>query len=122
MCVCVIGLLTVLSTTGMFAFVPCIYLNLVPMLLLLMLSWASPTPPSPLLPPAAFAGTLKSSRLVLDLSCRRRPGGAERGDFLVVTNKWQKFTHFAVTRENLGRLAEYCDEFLVHGVDAEVGG
>lgn len=59
-------------------------------------------------------------RLVLDLSCRRRPGGLERGDFLVVTNKWQKFTCFAVTRENLERLADYCDEFLVHGVDAEV--
>ncbi|CAN0553089.1 unnamed protein product, partial [Ectocarpus sp. 8 AP-2014] len=52
-------------------------------------------------------------RLVLDLSCRRRPGGLERGDFLVVTNKWQKFTRFAVTRENLERLAGYCDEFLV---------
>lgn len=59
-------------------------------------------------------------RLVLDLSCRRRPGGSETGDFLVVTNKWQKFTRFAVTRENLERLAGYCDEFLVHGVDAEV--
>lgn len=59
-------------------------------------------------------------RLVLDLSCRRRPGGLEQGDFLVVTNKWQKFTHFPVTRENLERLAAYCDEFLVHGVDAEV--
>lgn len=38
----------------------------------------------------------------------------------MVTNKWQKFTRFAVTRENLERLAGYCDEFLVHGVDAEV--
>ncbi|CAN0492359.1 unnamed protein product, partial [Laminaria digitata] len=61
------------------------------------------------------------NRLVLDLSCRRRPGGEERGDFLVVTDKWQKFTRFAVTRDNLERLAGYCDEFLVHGVDAEVG-
>lgn len=61
-----------------------------------------------------------SFRLVLDLSCRRRPDGAARGDFVVVTNKWQHFTRFAVTRENLERLAGYCDEFLVHGVDAEV--
>ncbi|CAM9350674.1 unnamed protein product [Ectocarpus sp. 4 AP-2014] len=58
-------------------------------------------------------------RLVLDLSCRRRPGGLELRDFMVVTNKWQKFTRFAVTRKNLERLAGYCDEFLVHGVDAE---
>lgn len=57
---------------------------------------------------------------MLDLSCRRRPDGEERGDFLVVTDKWQKFTRFAVTRENLERLGDYCDEFLVHGVDAEV--
>ena len=57
---------------------------------------------------------------MLDLSCRRRPGGEERGDFLVVTGKWQKFTSFAVTRENLERLGDCCDEFLVHGVDAEV--
>lgn len=38
----------------------------------------------------------------------------------MVTDKWQKFTRFAVTRENLERLGDYCDEFLVHGVDAEV--
>ncbi len=38
----------------------------------------------------------------------------------MVTNKWQKFTSFAVTKDNLERLAGYCDEFLVHGVDAEV--
>lgn len=78
-----------------------------------------PSPsPSPTRPPLPFH---TENRLVLDLSCRRRPGGEERGDFLVVTDKWQKFTRFAVTRANLERLAAYCDEFLVHGVDAEVG-
>lgn len=53
-------------------------------------------------------------RLVLDLSCRKR--GA---DFWVVTDRWQRFTEVAISQETLTRLAEYCDEFLVHGVDVE---
>jgi phosphoribosylformimino-5-aminoimidazole carboxamide ribotide isomerase len=53
-------------------------------------------------------------RLVLDLSCRRR------GDFYyVVTDRWQKFTELAVSREALGKLAAFCAEFLVHAVDVE---
>jgi len=57
-------------------------------------------------------------RLVLDLSCRRRPEDPE-GDYFVVTNRWQTFTEYPVTAGNLKELAEYCDEFLVHGVDVE---
>ncbi len=53
-------------------------------------------------------------RLVLDLSCRKKGD-----DFLIVTDRWQKFTSLAVNRETLDFLARYCDEFLVHGVDAE---
>lgn len=53
-------------------------------------------------------------RLVLDLSCRKRDGV-----YYVVTDRWQKFTNFAITRENLMRLAGFCAEFLIHGVDAE---
>jgi phosphoribosylformimino-5-aminoimidazole carboxamide ribotide isomerase len=53
-------------------------------------------------------------RLVLDLSCRKRGS-----DFWVVTDRWQRFTDVSVNAETLGRLAEYCDEFLVHGVDVE---
>ena len=55
------------------------------------------------------------ARLVLDFSCRR---GAD-GQFYVVTDRWQRFTTFAVTKENLVQLAQYCSEFLVHGVDVE---
>ena len=39
-------------------------------------------------------------RLVVDLSCRRRPneeGEGNDGMFYVVTNKWTKFTKFSVT-------------------------
>jgi phosphoribosylformimino-5-aminoimidazole carboxamide ribotide isomerase len=53
-------------------------------------------------------------RLTLDLSCRRRDGV-----YYVVTDRWQKFTDFAVNAANLSALAAYCDEFLVHGVDVE---
>jgi phosphoribosylformimino-5-aminoimidazole carboxamide ribotide isomerase len=54
------------------------------------------------------------NRLVLDLSCRKR-----EKNFWVVTDRWQKFTEVSVSRETLGELSSYCDEFLVHGVDVE---
>jgi len=53
-------------------------------------------------------------RLVLDLSCRKRGG-----DYFVVTDRWQKFTDLTISKETLQRLAEWCDEFLVHAVDVE---
>jgi len=53
-------------------------------------------------------------RLVLDLSCRRRDE-----DYFVVTDRWQKFTALALSRETLERLSAWCDEFLIHAVDVE---
>lgn len=53
-------------------------------------------------------------RLVLDVSCRKKDGA-----YYVVTDRWQKFTAERVTGHLLDRLAAYCDEFLVHAVDAE---
>lgn len=58
-------------------------------------------------------------RLVLDLSCRRKPDATDDNDYYVVTNRWQSFTDYKVNPENLKELAMYCDEFLVHGVDVE---
>lgn len=52
--------------------------------------------------------------LVLDLSCRKR-----EGKYLIVTDRWQKFTNVEVTYETLDRLSNYCDEFLIHAVDVE---
>ena len=52
--------------------------------------------------------------IVIDLSCRKRDG-----DYYVVTNRWQTFTNVKISNEILDRFAEYCDEFLVHGVDVE---
>jgi phosphoribosylformimino-5-aminoimidazole carboxamide ribotide isomerase len=73
------------------------------------------------------------SRLVLDLSCRRNPltrrdatlspsdgeRDGVRGDYFVVTDRWQKFTELAITPENLQKLAGCCAEFLIHAVDVE---
>ncbi len=52
--------------------------------------------------------------LVLDLSCRKRGD-----DFYIVTDRWQTFTDEKITAGLLGRLADSCAEFLVHGVDVE---
>ncbi|KAH9299235.1 hypothetical protein KI387_030917, partial [Taxus chinensis] len=54
------------------------------------------------------------SRLVLDLSCRKKDG-----KYTIVTDRWQKFSNVALDEETLGTLSAYCDEFLVHGVDVE---
>lgn len=52
--------------------------------------------------------------LILDLSCRAKDDG-----FYIVTDRWQKFTDVRLDRQILRMLSESCDEFLVHGVDAE---
>ncbi len=54
------------------------------------------------------------SRLVLDLSCRRRGKG-----YFVVTDHWQKFTELAISQDTLQKLAGSCAEFLIHAVDVE---
>jgi phosphoribosylformimino-5-aminoimidazole carboxamide ribotide isomerase len=52
--------------------------------------------------------------VVLDLSCRKK-----NGKYYVVTDRWQNFTSEYICEEFLDKLTEYCDEFLVHGVDVE---
>ena len=54
------------------------------------------------------------SRLVLDLSCRKRDG-----KYYVVTDRWQKFTDIEMNSQTLEMFSEYCDEFLIHAVDTE---
>mmetsp|Transcript_12572 Transcript_12572/g.12199 ORF Transcript_12572/g.12199 Transcript_12572/m.12199 type:complete len:261 (+) Transcript_12572:70-852(+) len=68
----------------------------------------------------ALRGLVGKERIVIDLSCRKKKGqDGEEGLYYVVTNKWTQYTNYAITPENLITLAEYCDEFLVHGVDVE---
>jgi phosphoribosylformimino-5-aminoimidazole carboxamide ribotide isomerase len=62
----------------------------------------------------ALVAAIGKSHLVLDLSCRRRGN-----DYLVVTDRWQKFTQLPVNQETLDRFAAFCAEFLIHAVDVE---
>lgn len=52
--------------------------------------------------------------LVIDLSCRKKGD-----DYYIVTDRWQTFTNVKLGEEVLKKIASYCDEFLVHGVDVE---
>jgi phosphoribosylformimino-5-aminoimidazole carboxamide ribotide isomerase len=62
----------------------------------------------------ALAQAVGRDRLVLDLSCRKRGD-----DYIIVTDRWQKFTRVALSAEALAELAPHCAEFLVHAVDVE---
>lgn len=53
--------------------------------------------------------------LVLDLSCRKKTDGA----YYIVTDRWQKYTDVKVSEETFLKLADYCDEYLIHAVDVE---
>ncbi|CAI8591066.1 unnamed protein product [Vicia faba] len=53
-------------------------------------------------------------RLVLDLSCRKK-----EGKYAIVTDRWQKFSDVSLDVEVMQFLANFADEFLVHGVDVE---
>lgn len=53
-------------------------------------------------------------RLVLDVSCRKKDG-----KYYIVTDRWQNFTREVLNEEMLYKLADYCDEFLIHAVDVE---
>lgn len=53
-------------------------------------------------------------KLVLDLSCRY-----VNDDYYIVTDRWQKVTDEKINEQTIRKLAQYCDEFLVHAVDVE---
>ena len=63
---------------------------------------------------AELVKIIGQSRLVLDLSCRRRGE-----DYFVVTDRWQKFTQLTIGPDTLKKLARRCAEFLIHAVDVE---
>ncbi|KMQ52665.1 Phosphoribosylformimino-5-aminoimidazole carboxamide ribotide isomerase [Chitinispirillum alkaliphilum] len=52
--------------------------------------------------------------LVLDLSCRRKDD-----NFVIVTDRWQKFSSQTINHELMEKLGHSCDEFLVHAADVE---
>jgi len=55
-----------------------------------------------------------AKHIVLDLSCRKK-----NNEYIIVTDRWQKETEEKVCPELMDRLADFCDEFLVHAVDVE---
>jgi len=61
-----------------------------------------------------LSDTVGKEHIVLDLSCRKKDG-----KYYVVTDRWQTFTDTELTAQLLEELSQYCDEFLVHGVDVE---
>jgi phosphoribosylformimino-5-aminoimidazole carboxamide ribotide isomerase len=61
-----------------------------------------------------LVSAIGKSKLVLDLSCRKRAN-----DYFVVTDRWQKFTEEKIAPELLVKLSAYCDEFLIHAADVE---
>jgi phosphoribosylformimino-5-aminoimidazole carboxamide ribotide isomerase len=52
--------------------------------------------------------------LVLDLSCRRRGT-----DYVVMTERFQRYTDCVLSGEMMARFAPHCAEFLIHAVDVE---
>jgi phosphoribosylformimino-5-aminoimidazole carboxamide ribotide isomerase len=78
---------------------------------------------------AIVAAAGGKDRLVLDLSCRKRAvrgdthegigcgmAPAARFEYVVVTDRWQKWTDVVVDASTLLSLSQHCAEFLVHGV------
>lgn len=61
-----------------------------------------------------LAAAVGKEHIVLDLSCRKKDG-----EYYIVTNRWQTFTDVKMEEDILEKFSEYCDEFLVHGVDVE---
>ncbi|KAI4638995.1 Histidine biosynthesis bifunctional protein hisB [Alternaria ventricosa] len=54
------------------------------------------------------------TKLVIDLSCRRKDD-----KWFVATNKWQTITDFELNQESIFLLEPHCSEFLIHAADVE---
>lgn len=63
---------------------------------------------------AELADLVTPQRLVIDLSCRKTDAG-----WTVASNRWQTLTDLPLDLSALGRLSQYCDEFLIHAADVE---
>ena len=61
-----------------------------------------------------MVSTVGASSLVLDLSVRIKDN-----KYIVVTDRWQKFTDVELNENTLDWFADKCDEFLIHAVDVE---
>ncbi len=59
--------------------------------------------------------TCGRERIVLDLSCKQMPDGRYR----IATDRWQKLADAELSEALLEELSFYCNEYLVHAVNAE---
>ena len=62
-------------------------------------------------------GTVFPTSTFYDLGCA--VSNVQDGRYAIVTDRWQKFSDVYLDKEVLEFLANYADEFLVHGVDVE---
>ena len=62
----------------------------------------------------AMVRSVGRDHLVLDLSCRVRDG-----EYLIVTDRWQRFTDTPLNADTLFNLGSSCAELLVHAADVE---
>jgi len=53
-------------------------------------------------------------KLVLDLSCRKKDS-----QYIIVTDRWQKYTDVVLNEKTLDYFSKFCQEFLIHAVDVE---
>lgn len=61
-----------------------------------------------------------TSKIVIDLSCRKRVDvKTKKTKWYVAMNRWQTITDVEVNKETLDFFAQYCSEFLVHAADVE---
>ncbi|MCJ1371621.1 Enzyme that catalyzes the fourth step in the histidine pathway [Loxospora ochrophaea] len=56
----------------------------------------------------------ETSKLVVDLSCRK-----QNHKWIVAVNKWQTLTDMELDEKSIKLLEPYCSEFLVHAADNE---
>lgn len=61
-----------------------------------------------------MVGAVGKEHLVLDLSCRKYDD-----KYMIVTDRWQKFTEVELKPQTLDDFSAKCDEYLIHAVDVE---
>lgn len=61
-----------------------------------------------------MAKCVGSERLVLDLSCKK-----DGDEYIVVTDRWQHPTDVILSRDLFAKLADFCDEYLIHAAHVE---
>lgn len=67
-----------------------------------------------------ISGKVGRDRLVVDLSCRRKPDpDPARDGWYVAMDRWQTVTEVRLEESLLETLAAHCDEFLIHAADVE---